>query len=283
MACYRPLKITNPKGFVDLPITVRCGQCIGCRLDRSRQWAVRCVHEAQLYDRNCFITLTYATECLPPYGTLVKRDFQLFIKRARRKLGAFRFFHCGEYGDLNRRPHYHAILFGVDFADKVAWSRGESGEVSYTSQTLSDLWGLGFSTVGSFSFESAAYVARYVVKKITGDMAASHYRVIDPDTGECVQLLPEYTTMSLKPGIGARWYSSYRSDVYPSGIVTIRGRGKMNSPRYYDKLYRKDNREAWEELRAERLRAEHKDRSPDRLAVREKVAVAQASLFKRKG
>src|SRR4051794_29862641 len=105
MPCFRPLKgyrarVTNPdtgkrsivfnarKGFNDLPVDLPCGQCIGCRLERSRQWAIRCSHEAKLHEENCFITLTYAPEHLPPGGTLVVKDFQDFMKRLRFEFGA---------------------------------------------------------------------------------------------------------------------------------------------------------------------------------------------------
>ena len=136
MPCYRPIKgyrsrrlnaetgkrpvVFNPRdGFYDQPVDLPCGQCIGCRLERSRQWAIRCVHEASLHERNCFITLTYRDECLPTNGSLDLDAFQKFMKRLRRRFGeGVRFFHCGEYGENFGRPHYHAILFNLDFSDK---------------------------------------------------------------------------------------------------------------------------------------------------------------------
>ena len=111
-------------------IQLPCGQCIGCRLERSRQWAIRCMHEKSLYSLSSFLTLTYDDDHLPPNGTLVKRDFQLFMKRLRWEMGdGIRFFACGEYGDGNLRPHYHALLFNVDFPDKRKCGVGKNGHL----------------------------------------------------------------------------------------------------------------------------------------------------------
>src|SRR3954449_8205389 len=85
-----------------------CGQCIGCRLERSRQWAMRCVHENKMHPRSSFVTLTYDDKNIPPAGSLSKRDFQLFMKRLRKsQSNPLRFFACGEYGETTHRPHYH--------------------------------------------------------------------------------------------------------------------------------------------------------------------------------
>ena len=171
--------------------TVACGQCVGCRLERSRQWAIRCVHESQMHEQNCFITLTYSDEFLPENGSLQLKHFQDFMKRLRFHVGGgIRFFHCGEYGEENGRPHHHAIIFNHDFADKKVW-KTNNGVVLYRSKILEELWPYGFATVGCVSFESAAYVARYITKKVNGDMADSHYLGREP----------EYITMSRRPGV----------------------------------------------------------------------------------
>ena len=119
-----------------------CGQCIGCRLERSRQWAIRCVHEASLWPDNCFVTLTFDDDNIISSGSLVKADFQKFMKRLRKRFGkGVRYFHCGEYGDLLGRPHHHACLFNFSFPDRYLWS--SSGGVNlYRSPTLEELWPL---------------------------------------------------------------------------------------------------------------------------------------------
>lgn len=241
MACIHPLKgyrglhigksgkrpiVFNPsQGFRDLPVSVPCGQCRFCRLEKSRQWAIRCAHEASLNVANSFITLTYSNAHLPPDGSLNLRHFQLFMKRLRKRLGPVRFFHCGEYGALNLRPHYHACLFGLEFEDKILHKIDKKTKIPlYKSEILSELWPFGFSTIGDVTFESAAYCARYITKKITGPPAEAHYQNIDQETGEIHQLKPEYTTMSRRPGIGRAWFDKYKSDLYPDDFIILRGK-----------------------------------------------------------
>lgn len=265
------------------PVRLPCGQCIGCRLERSRQWAIRCVHEASLYERNCFITLTFNEEHLPKTGSLDKRDFQLFMKRLRKKFGAgVRYFHCGEYGEKNNRPHYHACLFNFDFADRTLWSvrRGIS---LYVSRDLQDLWPYGFSTVGDVTFESAAYVARYITKKVTGELQSSHYEKINETTGEIFQLKPEYVTMSRRKGIGNGWLEKYMSDVYPHDRVILRGR-EMRPPKYYDGIFELADPHGMEEIRFKRSREAKKhlkDATFERLRDREKLQLIRLQQLKR--
>ena len=107
-----------------------CGSCTGCRLEQSRQWAVRCFHESQLHKDNSFITLTYNPENLPADNSISKDELQRFFKRLRRKIEPkkVRYFACGEYGDKTERPHYHAIVFNLpkpfDKYIRKAWKLG---------------------------------------------------------------------------------------------------------------------------------------------------------------
>ena len=216
MACFSPLKAwrdpLNPGGrLLFSPHTIGgslehadrtclkipCGQCIGCRLEYSRSWAVRCCHESSLHIFNSFITLTYDPSHLPVDGSLNIEHFQKFMKRLRKKLHPLkiRFFHCGEYGDLTRRPHYHALIFGYAFPDRKLFKKSKSGDL-YTSELLTKVWGLGHASVGDLTFESAAYVARYIMKKVNGDLVKSHYEAIDYETGEIFNLKPEYVSIS---------------------------------------------------------------------------------------
>jgi hypothetical protein len=192
-----------------------------------------------MHKNNCFITLTFSPEALAARKnpqSLDMREFQLFMKRLRKKYGqGIRFFHCGEYGEKNKRPHYHALIFGHDFKDKQLWNQ-KNGTKLYISDELKQLWPHGFSTIGEVTFESAAYCARYVLKKVTGDAAADHYTYTDPETGEVININSEYCTMSRKPGIGYNWLQKYKSDVYPHDYVVIRDKIKVKPPRYYDSL-----------------------------------------------
>lgn len=302
MACFRPIEgyrmpgggITwSPRqGFVDLPrMQVPCGQCLGCRLERGRQWTVRLMHEAQLHDELCFITLTYSDEHLPKGGTLLKSDFQVFIQKFRDAVRPKRvsYFMCGEYGERDWRPHYHAIIFGHDFGQRVyrrnftAVPRAVSGrgKGAYSSEELARYWTKGFNAVGAVTPQSAGYVARYCLKKVTGVLADEHYKRVDPETGEVYWLLPEYAHMSTRPAIGKVWFDLYGSDVVAYDGVHVDGQ-RAAAPRYYDKLRERSDAERLREHKLKRRlsAAEHaSDNTPDRLAVRERVAAARVNLF----
>lgn len=272
-------------GFSDRAVTVPCGQCIGCRLERSRQWAMRCVHENQLHTESMFITLTYSDDHLPFDGGLRKEHFQKFMKRlrARYENRTIRYFHCGEYGSQGGRPHYHALIFGLDFVDKI-FVQERRGHRIYISPTLSELWPFGLHEIGTVTFESAAYVARYIVDKVTGEAAADHYQSVDLN-GEIHSISPEYVTMSRRPGIGADWYEKYHSDVFPSDEVVIRGK-TMKPPAYYDKLLEKQCVATYNRIKSRRTKEANKPKAQanttrERLDVREKVKKAQVKSLKR--
>lgn len=241
--------------------------------------------EAQFHEHNAFITLTYDDANVPYPPSLNYPDFQKFMKRLRFKVGAVRFYMCGEYGELSRRPHFHACLFGVDFPDKVLWSVSRSGNHLYRSPVLESLWPFGFSSVAELTFDSAAYVARYVLKKVTGDLAVDHYSFCDPDTGEVFNLTPEFAHMSLKPGIGSQWFDKFSSDVYNDDRDFVVINGKVcKPPRYFDKLLRRADRRLYDFIKSDRScspASEHA--SSSRLAVREEVQLAALNHFTSRG
>jgi hypothetical protein len=258
-----PLVFNRANGYIDMPVIVPCGQCIGCRLEKSRQWAIRCLHESSLYENNCFLTLTYNDANLPTDGSLNKRDIVLFLKRLRKQFGSgIRFFQCGEYGSLLSRPHHHSIIFNFDFPDKVLWSVRE-GIRLYRSPILERLWPYGFSTIGDVTFESAAYVARYITKKITGDNSAEYYGGRQP----------EFITMSRRPGIARNWYEKFYSDVYPADSCVVRPGLICRPPKYYDNLYDLQEPDIFSGIKLKRTKLAKlsQDNDYDRLAVREKV------------
>lgn len=290
MACYHPLQawysrvgvhagsgkrivVFKPDlGDPETAMLLPCGHCIGCRLEKSRQWAIRCLHEASLHENNCFVTLTYSDENLRHVvdrntgellPTLYKRDFTLFMKRLRKRFGnGIRFFMCGEYGEKFFRPHYHAILFNHDFSDKQLFKVNHRIPL-YVSDALRELWPYGFSTVGNVTFESAAYVARYVTKKITGDIADDHY---------CGRI-PEFVNCSRRPGIARRWYEKYRDNVYDNDMLVVRDSLKARPPRYYDRLYDLQFPEKFDIIRQKRVKFAklNLNDTPERLGTREKV------------
>jgi hypothetical protein len=295
MPCFYPLPAyRQPSGQVTFhdkgegrPLSIPCGQCVGCRLRRSSEWATRIVHETQLHEQNCFITLTYAPEYLPPDTGLRKKDHQDFMKRLRHEYQApIRYFHTGEYGE-GGRPHYHDILFGIDFHDRIQIGETKSKLPLYTSPTLERIWGQGFVSVDDVTYESAAYVARYCMKKVTGkaqdvideETGLKPYERFNSFTGEIVPVTPEYSTMSRRPGIGRSWFDAYSRDFYPKDYAHINDR-RVKPPRFYDKLLSKTDPDLWAGIKEKRevLAYLSEDNTPERLAVREKVKTAQLNL-----
>jgi len=214
-----------------------------------------------------------------------QQPFRFPKRRKTLPIQYLRYYMCGEYGDKTQRAHYHMCLYGWDPSDKRFYTTSGSKIHSriYTSKTLDKIWGNGQVWTGEVTFESAAYVARYIMKKVNGEKAKKHYERVDPETGEIINRKPEYTHMSLKPGIGAAWLQKYKSDVYPEGTVLARGhRGK--SPKYYDQKYKKTNPMEYEDLLFERHKEQQKrpgENSKERLAVRETVAKAKIAFLKR--
>lgn len=286
--CYHPLKgwpsrTVNPSGKRSLtfseahgfgsPVEVACGQCIGCRLERARQWSVRITDEAQLYDENCFLTVTYADEHLPHGGSLDRPAYQRFLKRLRARLvpKRVRFFGCGEYGDLTERPHYHFVLLGHAFLADRVHVKTNNGHRIYTSKLLDDVWGLGNCWIGSVTTDSAGYVARYCTKKVTGDQAKveAHYRGRTPEFMTCSQ------------GIGREFFERYKSDMYPSDHKVFKGK-PMRVPRYYDKQLPEETLAVLKQQRMERALERADNNTPQRLKVRETVAEARLLTFSKR-
>lgn len=282
----RPLVFNPSEGFRDLELQVPCGQCIGCRLEYSRQWAIRGVHEAQMHDANSFITLTYSNESLPQNRSVDKPTFQRFVKRLRKAVGVskLRYFSCGEYGELRQRPHYHAVIFGYDFPDKYPFGHNKQGDVLFRSPLLESCWPFGYSSIGQVTFESIAYVARYICKKQKGKDAPDTYVLVDEETGEIIaHQQKEFCLMSRRPGIGTSWFEKYGSDT-DKDFITLRGQ-KMSLPRFYDMLIEKQSSEDEFAQRKGRRRMEAEKRKDDntleRLRVKERCKEAQLNFLSR--
>lgn len=235
-----------------------------------------------MHDQNAFITLTYNNHSLPSNNSLKKSDFQKFVKRLRRHIEPkkIRYYYCGEYTDDDRRPHFHALIFGLDFNDKYE-IYNEGKEKLYRSPTLEKLWKLGFSSTGTVTFQSAAYIAGYCLKKINGKKAEQYYKHVTKH-GELVDLEPEFAMGSRNPGIGAKWIEKYMKDAYPSDEIIINGRPQKPPP-YYDKLYERTTEIGMEIIKAKRrAMANPKDNTQERLKVRETVLKAKLNQNKRK-
>lgn len=291
----RPLSFNSSKGFYDTQLKIACGQCRACRRDYAKEWAIRCLHEASRFKNNCFITLTFNDKHINSTGTLVKEDFQLFMKRFRKAYTGYepvtdrngkthypiRYYHCGEYGSINGRPHHHACIFNFSFTDKILWK--DDGRVKlYRSPSLERLWShpitgdsYGYSTVGDVTYDSACYVAGYVSKKITGDKAPDHYQGRQP----------EYCTMSRRPGIGQSWFDKYSDDIKRnSGSLVMPGGFKHRLPKYYDKQFEITDLDAFKDIKAHRAEVvrNQTDNDQRRLYTKQLVEDGKYALKKRK-
>jgi len=300
MACYFPLQAYYLEGGgrlgfdgsdprVTRGVLLACGQCIGCRLARLSSMALRCMHEAQMHGsvNNSFITLTYDDEHLPENGSLLKRDFQLFVKRLRRELDSskrIRFLGCGEYGSETNRAHYHALIFNHRFDRVKAVHKGPTGELTYSSSLLSKVWPYGFCSSGDLSLKSAGYVCGYCLKKRV-DNVTSPLRFVVAETGEIVEREAEFALMSTHPGIGASWLQKYADGVLSRDFI-VRDGGKAPLPKYYTRLLTRLYPLEMEHVKYEReLRSDERkaDGVPARLDAREVVAQARASMLRRGG
>lgn len=238
----------RPLGARDEHKVVRCGQCLDCRLARARVMAERGLVELGCHSASMFLTLTYSPECVPlsypegggPYDfslTLVPLDFTNFMKRLRFHYSSarLRLMACGEYGDENHRPHYHAIVFGLDPTDLKFFTRTDLGDILYTSEILDKIWGLGHVFVGEVTYESLGYVARYILKKQTGE---------GKEVYERLGIAPPFSRYSNRPGIGGLYLDSVKADLVDSSVIpdilyvsTSRGGKEFSFPRYFlDKL-----------------------------------------------
>lgn len=275
MPCYVPLHAWKRKtgegvsftpGRGAIPVQLACNQCIGCRIERARQWTTRIIHETASHGAAQFVTLTYRPENLPANGSLVKAHPSAFFKRLRSRLATkLRYYCCGEYGESLLRPHYHAIIWHTN---------------AIPNATVEAAWGHGYTSTATFSQERAAYVARYSIKKLNGPRARSHYQRVDPRTGEVIQLTPEFALMSRRPGIGSSWFDQFESDLYPDDFVIHAGK-KLRVPRYYDQKL--DELEL-AEIKRQRRRNAHKfaaNNTPERLKVRAIVAASKLNIGKR--
>lgn len=314
MACFRPIpayqenpgdvpKVGYWAGEQGRKLELPCGHCTGCRMDRRREWSIRCVHEAQLYDCNQFLTLDYAPEHLPSSLSLEYRDVQLWLKRLRKEVKGVspihmpdgkiqypvRFFLSGEYGSMRNRPHWHAILFNCRFADQVKLMNG-----MWQSDQAERLWGKGRVVIGDVTPASAAYVAGYTTDKLYGAEARDGYEdVVNLQTGEVTARRPELVSMSRRPGIGHWWYERYSSDLFgdgsaPHDFSVLQG-FKQKVPRYYWRRFSENGDqfvvEEIKEMRYKRAaEVDPKESTVERRAVREEATLRRVRTFSpRKG
>lgn len=265
MACYHPStvrvdRLDGPRAGRD-SVQVGCGNCLGCRKDESRDWAVRLAHEQAMHPLSSyFVTLTYNDEHLPGYwpdddrefGSLDPAETTDFLKRLRRRVGdRIRYFYCGEYGGRSDRPHYHFAMFGASFLDRDQVGERHGSPV-FHSDMLRSSWPFGNHEITTLNFGACAYVAGYVNKKIASPFDGHRYERVDQETGEVIGLVPEFRQMSRRPGLGRAFLEKYWRDIYPRDEIVLDGK-KFRPPRYYDKVMERIAPEVIEEVKFKRF------------------------------
>lgn len=266
----------NPKSLLakginpitDKQLVIPCGQCVGCRLEYSRQWADRCYLEAKMHQHNYWLTLTYDEDSIKSLlkrsvrrdtGEIVKvpmlnkRHLVGFIKRLREhwkrkyNIEGIKYYGCGEYGTLNHRPHYHISIFGLDIPDLDLWYTRD-GFPTFKSEEINRIWGMGRVTINRNTWQTSAYTARYMLKKLKGREAKEAY--------EEAGVEPEFAICSRKPGIGRSYYEAHKEEIYANdGITFLKAKGGATTrkpPRYFDRLYQAENPEKFQEYQEAR-------------------------------
>lgn len=240
-------------------IELPCGQCLGCEIEKSNQWATRICLEAKMYKHNYFVTLTYNEDTVPvkinevaeidqeteeilgfkevSELSLKKSDHVAFMKALRQKFAklghqGIRFFMCGEYGEETHRPHYHYILLNCPLYDLVPFFVNSNHQQIYRSKMLEETWQKGNVSIGEVTFESRAYVRRYTLKK-------QHWKE-KPLIAE-----PEFILMSRNPGIGKPYYERNKDKIYKNDEVLIKkelSKALMKKPpKYFDEILDVEN------------------------------------------
>lgn len=289
MACYAPLtgwlaRSVNPSGkrsvvfdkslgFADRPLSIPCGLCLGCKLSYSSEWATRCVNEASLHVDNCFLTLTYNDSSLPVNSSVVPKHLTDFWKRLRKRYD-FRYFSCSEYGERTRRPHYHAVVFGYRPTDGVFYKSSSDGARLYSSAYLADVWKFGYVHFGDVTFDSCAYVSRYVAKKLDDEIVDYAY----------TDLFEPRAYMSNRPGIGKAWALKYWPEFMFDDRIVLSGGRIVPVPTYYLNVLESICPREVAAIKRRRSSAAvvgWSENLGDRLKVREEVAKAKVSLKRR--
>jgi hypothetical protein len=302
----RPYTITSHLGYTHLKevlkrpafagcrlILLSCNQCKGCKLSYASSWTTRLEYERQTFPEAMFVTLTYDDEHLPKDNSLAAEDVKLFLRRLRYQCkgvkavemptgkieNPIRYYLVGEYGEQNGRPHYHAIIFNYWFEDAIWQKKNKQGDLFYTSNKLTKIWGKGLCNFSNVTAETCGYTARYIQKKVNGSNAKEHYtktgQIVDELTGEVletwtVELMPEFSRMSMRPGIGYFAYKDKSKTLDYAVIETKKGFKKVPTPRYFDKLLEKENPILLQTIKAQRLKnsEQNDERQPEEKTLR---------------
>lgn len=230
--CFHPFFVDAPSGSRNEKHPVPCGKCPPCLQRRASAWSFRLLNEMDREPRCFFVTLTYENPPMSPKGfmTLSKRDFQLFMKRLRKlsppvgrdsfgtaTLNAIRYYAVGEYGSIRMRPHFHAIMYGVN------------------PDLILKAWPYGIIEVDpDVNPANIAYVCKYITK---GRLVPAHKND---------DRVPEFSLMSKNLGssyLTPQMKRYHKADLSRS-YATLEGGVKISLPRYYkDRIFSPEERE----------------------------------------
>ena len=246
---------------------IPCGKCISCQLSYSRDKATQIMmHKEYGYnggkypDGTCwFLTVTYSDEYLKTTKvvntetgeinegiSLSKEDHQKFIKRLRKAYPEIKIQYvlAGEYGSKTQRPHYHLIIYGLPLEQEQFKKVGVNNlnQPTWELKKLSDIWGMGYVNIGRVTWQSAAYVARYTLKKAFKK---------DKLWYEMQGMLPEYIVWS--NGIGKQYFLDNYEKIYKTDSVPITSKiGLLKPPRSYDRMLKEIDPKLFAEIKRKR-------------------------------
>lgn len=220
------------------------------------------------------ITYTEQPGIIDWHGCLNPKDLELFVKNLRKIMAdkkiqaeGIRVMECGEYGNQNKenpklgyRPHYHLILLNCNlpldtfYNPRVDWQKA----IHWQNKIIEAAWSepgtkghpgkqKGICEICEANWNTIAYVARYVTKKIYGDESEDHYAMRGQKK--------EFFRVSNRPGIGRQYYEDHKEEIYKNDRVMIRNRNGtvwVNPPKYYDDLYEQEDPEHMEYIKKKR-------------------------------
>jgi hypothetical protein len=195
MNCVSPVRVRSNEGE---SFAVPCTKCLNCRIQNSREWSLRLMHERAYYDHSGFFTFTFSDvglanrEVAPwrMYSSVDRAELVKLMKRLRAKVAPRRlkYFAVGEYGEKYCRPHYHAIIFGEDIST-VDWTmEGTDPKYGIPYGSLPE-WPYGHTYIGTVETDSCRYVAEYLQKEMRsrynhGGVRADSFKIVSQGIGQ---------------------------------------------------------------------------------------------------
>ena len=244
---------------------IPCGHCWACKLNYSSQWATRIMVECLNSDHNYFLTFTYDEYSIPIptetqyngetfindgtwLGSLFPDDITKFINSLRKYFErkghtGIKYFYAGEYGETTKRPHYHMILMNcpLDISQFYDFHIDGRGKEHWKSPEIEKYWDKGIIDIGEVEYASAAYVARYCMKKITDDPDKTKYWANG--------MYPEFVRMSRRPGIGSKYFNENMETIYKNDKLYVKNfHGKtieVKPPKAWDKKFKELHPKEW--------------------------------------